>query len=88
MTPSSLAAAKLLEFTINAAWKKVIAEKNLKPELDIVLDTDWLDYTYGDHVYDTSKIKALGMKLEHPDFAKGLAETAAWYRRERWLPAI
>ena len=71
-----------------SAWMKVIAEKNLKPELDIVLDTDWLDYTYGDHVYDTSKIKALGMKLEHPDFAKGLAETAAWYRRERWLPAI
>ncbi len=70
------------------AWKQVIDNHNLKAELDVVLDTDWLDYVYGDHLYDTSKIKSLGMTLKHPDFAKGITETAEWYRREQWLPTI
>ncbi len=79
---------KRMRHSTRSAWKEVIQKNSLKPELDVVLDTDWLGYSYGDHIYDTSRIKALGLKLAYPRFDEGMAETAQWYRERDWLPKI
>lgn len=67
-------------------WEKLVKQYNLVPALRPRIDLDWITYAIGDHVYDNSKIKALGLKLFYPDFRQGIRETTEWYWENRWLP--
>lgn len=68
-------------------WRKLEAkEPGLKPYLMPRIDRDFLGYLRGDHVYDTSRLKATGFQFDYPDTLRGLRETIAWYRTQHWVP--
>jgi nucleoside-diphosphate-sugar epimerase len=71
-----------------SGWGRLVRENALVPALTPRVDPHAYDYFLGDHVYDTSALKALGFRAKYPDPREGLRETIAWYRRERWLPEL
>lgn len=67
-------------------WAAVVKEYNLVPALRPRIDADWVGYAVGNHTYDNTKIKKLGLKLLYPDLREGIKETTKWYQDNRWLP--
>lgn len=68
-------------------WDALAREHGLEPALRPRIDPEAYDYWRGDHVYDTSALRALGWAPRWPDARVGLRATLAWYVESRWLPA-
>lgn len=73
--------------TLARRWAVMVRERALVPVLEPRLDRHAYDYWLGEHVYDHSALARTGYTLRYPSLQDGLAETLAWYRAQRWLPA-
>lgn len=67
-------------------WRELCDEQRLVPALAPRIDASAYDYWSADHVYATDALRQTGFVPRHPDVRRGLTDTIAWYRRERWLP--
>lgn len=67
-------------------WRRMAEDIGFEAAFVPRIDRDGLATLSTDHVYDTAKLRRLGFACEHGDVTRGLAETLAWYRAERWLP--
>lgn len=72
---------------IREAWEGVIEEENLDPVFYPQIERDLFHYLLGDHIYDTSKLEALGFEYEFPRFGDGLRQTHQWMVEQKWIPA-
>ncbi|MBI3185698.1 MAG: NAD-dependent epimerase/dehydratase family protein [Myxococcales bacterium] len=50
------------------------------------LDRDWISYFQGDHVFDTTRLRSIGFRPEHPDFRTAVHGVIGWYAEAGWLP--
>ena len=73
---------------ITSAWDRLVEREGLVPALSPRLDLDFFDYVLSGHSYDTSALRSLGFRCSHADPIEGLAQTADWYREQRWLPPL
>ena len=73
--------------SIREAWEGVIADDGLDPAICPQIERDLFHYLLGDHIYDTSKLEALGFECEFPRFGDGLRQTHQWMVDQKWIPA-
>jgi dihydroflavonol-4-reductase len=52
------------------------------------VETDTLEYLFGNFWFANDKIKQLGYQFLYPDRRLGLIETILWYNQHGWLPPI
>ncbi len=67
-------------------WRALCDERGLVPALTPRIDASAYDSWSADHVYATDALRETGFRARHPDVRRGLAETIAWSRAQRWLP--
>ena len=72
--------------SIREAWEGVIAADGLAPVVCPQIERDLFDYLLTDHIYDTSKLEALGFEWEFPKFADGMRQTHQWMVDHKWIP--
>ncbi len=71
----------------NQRIAKLWARLDIEPAIVARLDVDWMDFLARDNTFDTSRLRAVGFTLQHPDARDGLSDTIDWYRAQRWIPA-
>ena len=67
-------------------WKEICREHHLTADLCPRFEPHWIIYLMQDCYFDTSELAGLGMEWKYPDPAKGLMDTIAWYKENRWIP--
>ncbi|MCA9563932.1 MAG: NAD(P)-dependent oxidoreductase [Myxococcales bacterium] len=72
---------------MSGAWRRVVEQEGLVPALSPSIERDMLGYMVADHIYDVSRLKALGFEWKYPDTVEGLRETHQWLVENRWIPA-
>ncbi|MBI4362172.1 MAG: SDR family oxidoreductase, partial [Euryarchaeota archaeon] len=81
-------AERYINWRLKTRWGRLVEKHGLVGALRPRLERGWLHYLLGDHVYDGSRLRALGWRPRYPDLAGGIRDTVEWYQRERWLPAF
>lgn len=78
-----------LNGALGKLWDRVRKQEGLVSDgVTPRVDRQSLVYMLGDFVLDNSKLKTLGFEYQYPDLESGWRHTLAWYRENRWIPAV